>query len=269
MSYPIIICGDQRIRLNLLESIIRKFTLFHNDTFQINFKTQNPIEVLNYIQRVQPSNGIYLLDIDFNHSVNGVELAEKIRAQDVEAKIILITTYKEMLLLTIQKRIEILGVILKDQPLESFQIEIADLLMIAQQRIDALRMNKKQAFVFSIGPQTFILDIQEVYFIESSSLPHKVILYTKDEFYEFYGSLKDLEKQYPALFRMSRSCLVNPLNIKKINFKTRTVFFSSDLIRTFSLKKAPKIKEELDKFNTNTLNYSLYKNRKSPGKYHD
>lgn len=148
MSYPIILCEDHAVQLNQLETIIKNFILFHTELFQLCLKTTNPIEVEQFLRKVKPTKGIYILDIDLNHSINGIDLAEKIRAQDVEAKIIFITTHEEMMPLTIQRRVETLGFVTKDQPFESYRAEIVELLVLAQKRIDASRNKKNQAFVF-------------------------------------------------------------------------------------------------------------------------
>ncbi|GEL66774.1 response regulator transcription factor [Marinilactibacillus psychrotolerans] len=245
MTYPIIICEDQLIQLQQIETIIQNFTLFHSDLFQISLKTQSPDEVENYLKKFKPKQGIYFLDIDLNHTITGIDLAEKIRAQDVQAKIIFITTHDEMIPLTIKRRVETLGFVIKDQPLDNYRSEIVDLLLLAQKRIDEAKISLNQAFIFSIGSQTFTLDLQDIYFLESSKLPHRLSLYTKNGQYEFYGKLVELEKKYPTLFKINRSCLVNLINAKEINFKKRAVYFESDLVRNFALGKAKLIKEKL------------------------
>lgn len=246
MSYPIIICEDQIVQLNQLETIVQNFILFHSDIFQLSLKTQSPTEVENYLNKFHPKQGIYFLDIDLNHPMNGIDLAEKIRAKDIQAKIIFITTHEEMIPLTIQRRVETLGFVSKDQPFETYRAEIIELLVLAQERIDALRISQDKAFIFSIGSQTFTIDIQDIYFMEPSELPHRIRLYTKNGHNEFYGKLTDLEKQYPGLFRINRSCLANLRNIKEIDFKARSIFFDSELVRPFSIGKASKIKEKIN-----------------------
>ncbi|HAQ0477473.1 TPA: DNA-binding response regulator, partial [Enterococcus faecium] len=112
--------------------------------------------------------GIYFLDIDLNHEVNGIELAEVIRKYDVQAKIIFTTTHDEMLPVTIKRRVETLGFVTKDQTLDEYRNEIVELLLLAQERIDATKQVTNQAFVFSIGSQTFTFDINDIYFVEAS-----------------------------------------------------------------------------------------------------
>jgi len=243
MMYPIIICEDQLVQLNQLEIIIKNFILFHDTSFELCLKTQSPDEVERYLNEFSPKRGIYFLDIDLNHKINGIELAERIREKDVQAKIIFTTTHDEMIPLTIHRRIEALGFVTKDQELDKYREEIIELILLAQQRIDSSIANNNQAFIFSIGSQTFTIPIQEIFFLDSSNLPHRLKLYTKTGQYEFYGQLKELENQYPMLFRINRSCLANLKNILEINFKERKINFEYDLCRTFSLGKSSKIKE--------------------------
>lgn len=243
MGYPIVICEDQIIQLNQLETIIKNFILFHDDLFSLQLKTQSPTDVEEYLDKFNPTQGIYFLDIDLNHATNGIDLAEQIRAHDVQAKIIFTTTHDEMIPLTMQRRIEALGFISKDQPLEDYRTEVVELIILAQQRIDESRINQNKAFIFSLGSQKFTIPLGDIYFLESSDLPHRVKLYTKNGQYEFYGQLSDLEKEYPIFFRISRSCLANLKSTKEINFKTREIFFEDDFSRFFSLGKASKIKE--------------------------
>ncbi|TWW12467.1 DNA-binding response regulator [Dellaglioa algida] len=245
MTYPIVLCEDQIVQLNQLEIIVQNYILFHNDLFEIQLKTQGPTEVIEYLEKFNPKQGIYFLDIDLENSIDGIDLAEKIRESDVQAKIIFVTTHNEMLPLTIQRRVEALGFILKDQPLDDYRAEIAELLTLARQRIDATRDSQRRAFVFSIGSQTFSIDRQDIYFIEPSNLPHRVCLNTKNGRYEFYGNLNDLEEKYLCLFRINRNCLVNLKNITEIDFKSREISFGIELSRQFSKGKANKIKNLL------------------------
>lgn len=247
MTYPIIICEDQIMQLNQLETIIQNFILFHSELFNIQLKTQSPTEVEKYLEKFHPKHGIYFLDIDLNHAMTGIDLAEKIRERDVQAKIIFITTHDEMIPLTIQRRVETLGFVTKDQPLETYRAEIIELLALAQERIDATRVDQEKAFSFSIGSQTFTIDMQEIYFVEPSELPHRVVLSTKNGQYEFYGKLNDLEEHYPQLFRVSRNCLANLQQVKEFDFKSRRLYFEPEVSRNYSVGKTKKIKEALKK----------------------
>lgn len=242
MSYPIILCEDKLIQLQQLDNIIQNYIIFHSDMLKVVLKTQSPQEVKEYLEKFKPQNGIYFLDIDLNHSLNGIDLAEIIRKYDVQAKIIFITTHDEMAPITLKRKVEALGFIVKDQEFDSFRSEIMDLLELAQKRINAIKIARNVTFTFSVGTQTYNIDIDEILFIEPSGIPHRVILYTKQGQYEFYGRLNELEEKYSALFRASRGCLVNLKNTKEIDFRKRILVFDEELTRSFSIGRTKKMK---------------------------
>lgn len=245
MTYPIILCEDQIVQLNQLETIVQNYILFHTDLFKIQLKTQSPLEVLKYLEKFKTKQGTYFLDIDLASSLDGIDLAERIRASDVQSKIIFVTTHDEMMPLMLRRRVEALGFVTKDQPLDDYRAEIVELLTLAQQRIDATRESQSQAFTFSIGSQTFSIDKQEIALIEPSGLPHRVLLNTKNGHYEFYGNLNELGEKYPYLSRINRNCLANLNNMTEVDFKSREIHFGAELSRRFARGKANKIKEQL------------------------
>jgi Response regulator of the LytR/AlgR family len=87
------------------------------------------------------------------------------------------------------------------------------------------------------------LDKSEVIFLESSEIPHRLNLISTNGQFEFYGKLTELEKKYPFLFRISRSCLINPENIHHIDFSIREVGFSDGSTKKFSIGKSKKLKK--------------------------
>lgn len=246
MTYSIIICEDQLAQLAQIKTIIKNYMLFHSELLKLNLATQNPYDVMKYIDTFQPKQGIYFLDIDLNTDIDGLELAEYIRKNDVEAKIIFMTTHDEYLPLTIKRRVEALGFVAKDQSLDGYRTEIMELLDLAQQRIDDTKIAKNQSFQFSVGSQDFVLDSETIYILEPSDLPHRIKLLTSDGQYEFYGKLTDIETKYPFLTRVSRFCLVNLNNAREINYKKRLIYFDTELMRSFSIGKGKVIKQFLE-----------------------
>lgn len=247
MSYPIILCEDNLVQLQQLDNIIRNYILFHSELLKVVLKTQSPQEVKEYLKKFEPQNGIYFLDIDLKHSINGIQLAEMIRRHDVQAKIIFVTTHDELAPLTLKRRVEALGFIAKDQEFDSFRSEIMSLLELAQERIDSVKSARRVVFTFSVGTQTYNIDLDEILFIEPSIIPHRLVLYTKKGQYEFYSRINELEEKYPALLRVSRGCLANLANVTEIDFSQRLLVFEEDLLRNFSMGRKKKIKDFINK----------------------
>lgn len=243
MSYPIIICEDNLAQLQQIKTIIDNYILFHDEEFDIKIATQSPDEVIKYLKKFEVINGIYFLDIDLEDKLNGIDLAKIIRSLDVQAKIIFITTHDEMAPVTFKEKVEALDFIIKDQETVKIREDIYSALEESQKRIDTINEVQKKNFCFSIGTQTYNLEISDVILIETSIIPHRLDLYTKNGKYEFYGHLIDLELIYPSFFRISRSCLINPSNIREIDYLKRLIIFEDNLERVFSLGKTKKLKK--------------------------
>lgn len=246
MSYPIFICEDDLTQLQQLKTIIDNYVLFHNEEFYVKMTSQSPDEIIKYVKKFNIQHGIYFLDIDLNHQLSGIDLAKEIRKLDVQAKIIFITTHDEMAPVTFKEKIEAMDFIIKDQPTEQIREKIYSSLEESQLRIDANNDIQKNNFCFSIGSQTYNIEISDVILVETSMVPHRLDLYTKNGKYEFYGKLIDLELMYPKLFRINRSCLINPLNVRKINFLKKWICFDQGIERFFSLGKAKKLKKIME-----------------------
>ncbi|APX71646.1 response regulator transcription factor [Companilactobacillus allii] len=242
MSYSVIICEDDLVQLEQFEVLVKNYMLFHSELFDIALKTQFPDEVLSFLNDQPTNGGIYFLDIDLHSKMNGIDLASEIRRIDVQAKIIFVTTHDEMAPLTFKRKVEALDFIVKDQPIEDFRQNIYDTLTLAKTRIDKTMTRQKKCFSFTVGNQIYRVSLDDVCIVETSTIPHRLNLYTHTGLYEFYGNLNELEKKYPSLFRANRSCLINPESISEANFSKRKITFDKGLVRTFSIGKAKKLK---------------------------
>ena len=240
--YPIVMCEDNQIQLQQLDTLIKNYILFHSDLFKVELKASKPQQVIDYLDKDEPQNGIYFLDIDLQADIDGIQLAEIIRKKDVQAEIIFVTTHDELAPLTLKRKVAALDFIEKDQPLDDYRKELYDTLDYAKQIIDETRTVQKKGFSFEVGTQVYNLDKSEVIFVEASDIPHRLNLESTNGKFEFYGKLTELEEKYPFLFRISRSCLINPENIHHVDFSIREVGFTDGTSRKFSIGKSKKLK---------------------------
>lgn len=240
--YPIIMCEDNRIQLQQLDTLVENYILFHSDLFKVELQASQPQQVVNYLDDCEPQNGIYFLDIDLQADIDGIQLAEIIRQKDVQAEIIFVTIHDELAPLTLKRKVAALDFIAKDQPLDDYRQEIYDTLDYAKKIIDETRTVQKKGFSFEVGTQVYNLDKSEVIFVEASDIPHRLNLESTNGKFEFYGKLTELEDKYPFLFRISRSCLINPENIQHVDFSIREVGFADGSTRKFSIGKSKKLK---------------------------
>lgn len=243
MPYSLIICEDNAKQLQNITTIITHYSMFHDYLFPIELSTQTPTEVLDLIHEKAKEDRIYFLDIDLNHEVDGLNLAVEIRKLEPQAKIIFTTTHDELAHQTFKLKIEATGFIIKDQSIEEYRDEIHDVLQTIDDRNGKKKVLEGKRFMFKTGSETNIVDFDSVLYIATSSIPHRLELITKNERFEFYGKIKDIETRYPKLFKTTRAFLINPKNIAKINYKNREVLLEGDVVVPFSIGRGKALKQ--------------------------
>lgn len=245
MKYPIILCEDSPQQLANLKETIKDYMLFHDNQFELAFSSANPHEIQTFIEEHQIQKGIYFLDIDLSSDMNGIDLAQWIRNYDVGAKIIFVTTHTEMAPMTLKRQVEALGFITKDE-YDKMRSEIFQNLELAYQRIEqtALEDENLNVYSFKIGNETLNFNEKDIVLIESSDKAHRVNLITKDGQYEFFDNIGNLEKE-TNLIKVSRSLLINPQNIERIDFKMRIIYFNNEMQRPFSMSKTKALRQAI------------------------
>ena len=247
MSYPIVICEDNPTQLKNIKIILESYIMFHDDPLELKLAALNPNEVINYLSEKPLSHGIYFLDIDLGTNINGIDLAKKIRKMDVQANIIFTTTHDEMAPVTLKNKVGAIDFIEKDQSIEDYRDNLYDALKYAENITNKTMEKENSNFTFEIGNQIYNFDQSEIVLIETSSVPHRLTLETINGNYEFYNKISDLEKEYPFLLKLNRSCLINPNNIRNANFTTRLITFKNDSAKKFPIGKSRKLKSEIKK----------------------
>jgi len=241
----VLICEDDLSQLQQIDSIVRNYIIFHDNQFQLGIPTQDPYEILKYVQKFSINGGIYFLDIDLKNSIDGIELAKKISKIDLESRFIFITTHDEMAITAMQQEIRAFNFILKDQNLDEFMNQVRETLISAQIDIEKSRHNHNESFSFHVGNVLTNLDMDDVIYLTSSEVPHQVDLYTYNGRYSFYSKLNDIEKKYKNFFRAKRSCLVNIRNIKQVDYSSHVLELKNNVSMSFSMRKSKELRELL------------------------
>ena len=88
----IFICEDNLAQRTSLEQLIQQTILLNNWEMTLRLNTENPLEILTYLEEYPQTQGVYFLDIDLNTEMNGIQLGAEIRNRNPHGKIIFITT---------------------------------------------------------------------------------------------------------------------------------------------------------------------------------
>lgn len=250
--YPLIICEDSISQLNAIKQIINLYTGFYESRFNVSLITSSPHEVLDYLETYQPKKGVFLLDVHLNSTIDGLDLAEAIRKNDVNAKIVFITTDEHAAPLTFKRNLEAMSFIEKPSNVEELRKNIFETLNIAYNRLTTSLDEKKQLFTFSRYGETVNIDFEKVLYLQTSiEESHKLTLTTTLGEYEFSGSLIKCEENFPELFRISKSALINPGNVVSINYKNRDIVLKNNHIIQYAFRRAKSIKEKFSNPNKN------------------
>lgn len=245
--YPIIICEDSHTQLSHITTLVNNYILFHEDRFFLGLASNSPDDVLIYIHKFKPKKGVYLLDIDLNHSMNGIELAERIRKSDTEAKLIFITTHEEAAPLTVKRHLEATDFIEKGYSIAELRDALYKSLEIAYQRLTDTLDERKQSFSFSFASKTYNFNFDDVMILETSGFSHKLVLKTRNGEYQFSGKLSDYEQKYPQLFRISKSSLINPDNVFTIDYRVKIITMQNQSTVPFSIRMIGRVKDRFSK----------------------
>ncbi|GKV57213.1 accessory gene regulator protein A [Sporosarcina sp. NCCP-2222] len=239
----IVICEDDQLQRDQLLSEVQSYANFHEPSIEVVLCTGKPEEVLAYSQSQQAD--CYLLDIELNHQLDGMDIAMGIRQNDPLASIIFITTHADRLKLTFSYKLAALDFIVKDTP-KRISAQLREALQAAFTTYKQIGQSEQIPMVqLEIGERIKNIKIQDIYYIETSPLPHKLTLYDCNGFYEFYGKLKDFEQLDSTFFRCHKSFLINLLHVKEVNKKSRTVLMANGATCDVSFRLVKELQKRL------------------------
>ena len=218
----IYLCEDNEKQRSMIEENIKNIIMIEELDMKIALSTGNPEIVLDEIQESK-NTGIFFLDIDLKHEMNGLILAQNIRKYDPRCFIIFITTHSEMSYMTFSYKVEAMDFIMKDNPQE-MKNRIYQCLLNANQLFVSAHNTLQKKYSVRVQDRLITINCEDILYFETSTNFHKVFLHAHNRLIEFNAKLKDIEEQLDDRFyRCHRSYIVNRDNIDKINFSEGTI----------------------------------------------
>lgn len=260
MNYQVIVCDDESIiakniakQVNIAwENVQDENERFKNKTLDISLVANSFEEVVGYIVAQDVKNAIYFLDIEIGKDENsktGVDLADFIRSRDANAQIVFVTAYDKYAPLTYERRVGAIDYINKNQISNEIIKRLTQTLLDCIEKIDENSINIVQYFSFKWGRQYQKIRVKEIYYLESSSSSnHKVNLVFANGESEFSGSITKIADKNDFWLKISQSCLINPDNVKKVDFKKKEIFFPDGSSVFYSRSNTKKV---IEKFRPN------------------
>ena len=172
----IYICEDNENQLKYFASHISDYCIFQNLDAEMVLASPNPGEILAHYSKAQ-NPALFFIDIELKAKINGIELAGQIREKGKKAFIVFITIHSELTLLTFQYKVEALDFIIKDNQ-DNIKRRITECINIAYKR--HMINNKDQLIRITVDDKIIFLDMEEIIFIETTKIRHKLRLHTKN-----------------------------------------------------------------------------------------
>lgn len=244
MMLSVFICEDDDAQRSKIESIIKNYIMIEEFDMAITLSTHNPYDIINYLDNHPNAKGVYFLDVDLGHDLTGIQLGSYIREKDLDGKIIFITTHSELLILTFTYKVEALDYILKDD-VDIVQQRIYEALLQAQKHYQTGTVPEKNRLKLKIGSQVRIFSLEDIMFIETSPIPHRLILHLKNSTLDFYGKINEIDKLSPDMFRTHKSYVVNTKNIQSIDKINREIFMINGETCLLSVRQLKKLEVRL------------------------
>ncbi len=150
---------------------------------------------------------VYLLDIDLkNQTKQGLDIGLEIRKEDLKAQIAFVTAYSEFMPLTFRYKIQALDFVDKSMDDVDLKRALVELLDFAQSQVE--QETKAQSLTVKTDKNDVNLLYEDILYIETAPVPHKLIAHTKLNLVEFYGKIAFAD---PNISSSSLEQLINML----------------------------------------------------------
>lgn len=217
------VCEDNKEQQKNLEQCIEEIIAIENLKMEKGIITDNPEKMLEGI-RQEKETGIFFLDIDLNHEMNGVELARRIREYQPRCYIIFVTTHSEMSYMTFSYKVEAMDFIIKDN-LKEIKNRVHQCLIHAEKLQKDTAKESRKTYSVKQGERIKEVPYDDILFFEAASGSRKIVLHTKNTVMEFNGKIKEIESAMDERFyRCHRGVIVNKNNIEEVNEEEHLIY---------------------------------------------
>lgn len=182
--------------------------------------------------------------MDLQSDVDGIKLGGEIRNIDIDGKIIFITTHSEMMYFTFKYKVEAMDYIIKDE-MQDMQKRIVEALEQARKHYQKDRNDVEERIKIKIGNKVRVFPMRDVMFIETSQVPHKLVLHLDQSTVDFYGKINEIESLSKSFIRAHKSVVFNIKNIAALNKKDYEVIMRNGEVCPVAIRKMSMLNKRL------------------------
>ena len=208
-----------------LESLLQK--LGKEMKVPLRFRTTGKISEFEESLSGDRSHHLYFLDLDLHgEKEKGLEMAQLIRKNNPYALIVFVTTMSEYAPLTYRYHVSALDFIAKDGA--DYEEKVASCLEHAVSQLQIAEGKHPDLLQYvHRGRMELKIPYDDIFYIETTPISHKLLVQGRHCRNEFYGSLSELVKcdQEDHLTKVNRSAVVNFKNIREYDSRKGEIIF--------------------------------------------
>lgn len=220
----------------LIEDDFFIHTFFLKKILDIDWEYSSGLKLINIIEfkdfyrkldLIPIVDSLFFIDIRLNSTINGIDLAKKIREKSESAKIIFITASDSYAIAIINQKIQPYAYIQKNANLDIFQKEIRQIIKnilfdneLEKKKLDRIRFDLIDRYEY--------IHFNEILYLEKIKFKKKRIhVVTKNKYFEAIGTLSDYKAQlYPGCYyKKLRTYIINLQSIQSLSLKNEYIEF--------------------------------------------
>jgi len=188
---------------------------------QITLQTTKPDEVIKYYLSNNIPNNVYLLDVNVQNDLNGIDVANIIREQDVKAYIVFISAHPEYVMPSLKTKV--FDYLIKPVSIDTLTQCINSIYK------DFMKSNttKVKSIAIKSGFIMYNLSFDEITFFEKYG--HLLVVHRISGKIESSESLEKIELKLDKkqFFRCHKSFIINISHIMKIDYLNNIIYLNN------------------------------------------
>ena len=214
-----VICDDEKLFRSRVVKIIDKIFINNDDYYHVTEFSSFNNEFKKLVHDNTPK--IYILDIEINDSVSGIDIAREIRKKDWESIIIFVTSHAELGYQALKAQIMLLDFISKYDDCEK---NLEDVIKKA-----ILQVNNHKTITFMSEGISYIIHLDDILYVLKDTVERKCIIKTTYNEIIISKTLNYIMSSLDDRFYLChRSCIVNTSRISKIDWKDNIITFDNN-----------------------------------------
>ena len=206
-----IVVEDEKNVQDQIKKVLRKLAFANDTDLDVRYFTKYDKELEKVINN-DAFRKVYIMDIELEGSISGIDIAHMIRENDWDSEIIFVTCHDKMFESVHRCILDVFDFIEKFHNMEN-RLE-KDLQTIYSQKFDKkmLKINGRNA--------DLEIYLKNILYITRDKEDRKLIIYTKNVEFKIISTLNDIFQKLDSRFiRTHRCCLANTEHIMEYNYK--------------------------------------------------